>query len=757
MRSLSCLLLSALVVSVAACGGGGATTGHKAQCNDGKDNDGDGKIDFPDDPGCTSAEDDSEDTQPAPQCSDGRDNDGDGKIDFPADPGCFAPNQDDETDDCPSGPSCPQCSNGKDDDMNGATDYPADPGCSSASDTDEYTDNPQACGPGITINPLPADGHVSNGMLTSAASQLSATCGGPGAEDVYELRVLHPTVIVATTDQGPTSADTVLYLRGPMCAQATSELACNDDISTADHNSTLTYSATMPGTYYLVVDTKSSVGGSYDLRVQFLAGEGDACATATDCGPGLVCRIPQGGTAMVCAKHVCEDGVDDDSDGKNDYPDDPGCASPTDDDETDDCPSGPNCPECANGSDDDGDGKIDYPMDTQCQAASSTSEACQTHELVSAITTPTLMGDTTGATDDIHATCAFGTGGPDLTYQLDVPALSSLDISIDTGTTFWSADIELLSTTCTTNASDACNYSAISQTNVAAGTYYLLVDGDDSTQAGAFTLNVSGKIENGQSCESPLAQSGALKCNTGYACSGTMGSRTCQAAKCSNGIDDDADGKIDYPFDPGCTSPSDDDETDPATPPVCSNTLDDDSDMTIDFPADFGCASAADTSEVFCSLEMDAPTLITTKTTTGVTTGKSDDYTASCASSSAPELTYGLQLPVPVATLVLDTTGFDTVLSVLDTHCMTTLACNDEGPNNTTLGPSEITMNNVLPGGYAVQVDGWTSANGTFTLTVHGTVAAGTSCSSPLFSGGTSAVLVCASGTSCNATTHKCQ
>ena len=51
--------------------------------------------------------------------SDGRDNDGDGKIDYPDDPGCFAPNQDDETDDCPDGPNCPQCANGKDDDSNG--------------------------------------------------------------------------------------------------------------------------------------------------------------------------------------------------------------------------------------------------------------------------------------------------------------------------------------------------------------------------------------------------------------------------------------------------------------------------------------------------------------------------------------------------------------------------------------------------------------------------------------------------------------
>jgi hypothetical protein len=60
------------------------------QCADGVDNDGDGKVDYPADPGCSSATDDSESPDPViqPQCSDGVDNDADGKVDYPADPGC---------------------------------------------------------------------------------------------------------------------------------------------------------------------------------------------------------------------------------------------------------------------------------------------------------------------------------------------------------------------------------------------------------------------------------------------------------------------------------------------------------------------------------------------------------------------------------------------------------------------------------------------------------------------------------------------
>jgi hypothetical protein len=39
------------------------------------------------------------------------------------------------------------------------------------------------------------------------------------------------------------------------------------------------------------------------------------------------------------------------------------------------------------------------------------------------------------------------------------------------------------------------------------------------------------------------------------------------AAQCADGVDNDSDGKVDYPADPGCTDASDNDETDSAPPP----------------------------------------------------------------------------------------------------------------------------------------------------------------------------------------------
>jgi hypothetical protein len=50
-------------------------------------------------------------------------------------------------------------------------------------------------------------------------------------------------------------------------------------------------------------------------------------------------------------------------------------------------------------------------------------------------------------------------------------------------------------------------------------------------------------------------------------------------AACLNGIDDDGDGRIDYPTDPGCESPDDRDELDPEALPACANDEDDDADF----------------------------------------------------------------------------------------------------------------------------------------------------------------------------------
>lgn len=71
--------------------------------------------------------------------------------------------------------------------------------------------------------------------------------------------------------------------------------------------------------------------------------------------------------------------------------------------------------------------------------------------------------------------------------------------------------------------------------------------------------------------------------------------------KCNNNIDDDNDGLIDWPNDPGCSSRTDNTETSPSL--VCDNGADetDDADALADFRltnGDPGCTSATDPSEI---------------------------------------------------------------------------------------------------------------------------------------------------------------
>lgn len=734
MRAIRWLLLASAVLSFTACGGG-----------------------------ASSDRDTTDAGGPAPQCNDHRDNDGDGKIDYPDDPGCYAPNQNDETDHCPDGSDCPQCSNGKDDDGNGLTDYPADTGCVSAADNDEYPSNPQACGASVHILSMPPTGAITGMLMPGATSNLeSPLCGGSGGtEDVYELRIHQPSIVVVTTDLPGTSADTIVYIRGAQCAQRSSELGCNDNATPDAVGSALTQLIMAPGTYYIVVDDRTGQGGAYQMSVTTYLAEGDPC-TSDECGPGLVCRVPMGATDKVCSKPVCSDGVDDDGDGKADYPRDPGCKDPSDNDETDHCPSGADCPKCSNNVDDDNDTKKDYPADPSCSSAASDGELCKTTEAVAELVGASTLGDNSHATDDFVASCASSTGGKDLAYEINLPQLWSFSYQAHDPNDANTFETAMVGKTCGGTelaCSDGFEPKAVGA--LAAGTYFIIVDADDSSSAGPFTLTVAGTIAGGASCEGPLAQSGALVCATGYTCGGPSGARTCMpTTQCNDGIDNNGDGKIDYPADPGCTSPTGAMEVTVcpgASCPVCSNGSDDDSDMKKDFPADFGCSSAAGGSEAFCALEKDPVATIAAPTTSGTLAGLHADLTLDCNSTSSGNFdkTYVLELPELVDSLTIDTLGStitDTILQLSDAQCGTSVACSDDA-GGAAHYLSVISLGGVPAGNYAVTVKAYSSGNnGAFKLNIHGTVGKGKSCTGPLF---TANVLRCDAGTTC--TSGKCQ
>jgi hypothetical protein len=693
------------------------------------------------------------DVAPQPKCSDGIDNDGDGKIDYPNDPGCFVPQQDDETDDCPDGPGCPQCADGIDNDGNGTTDYPDDPSCTSAADVDEINEDPNACGTGVTIHPLPATGMVTSAFDDTQVYSQVSPCGGGDANGIivaaYELHLTEPKVIVAST-MG-TAIDTVLDIRSADCDADTSELACNDnDVGLA---SKVIYSA-QPGLYYILVESKTGDVGNFMLNVQQLTGEGEMCTDNSECGPGLVCRIPHGGSTLSCEKAVCNDGRDDDEDGKMDYPADPGCASPDDDDETDDCPSGPNCPVCSNGSDDDGDGQTDYPDDTSCSAASGASEACQGEEdPITSIVSGTTSGTLIGAHDNHNPSCG-GDGGGDILYTLSIPAMRSL--TIDTEGTTGDTLLSLLTSTCS-EPSLACdddggtsgNSSRIAMTNLASGTYIVAVDNYNSTKPPQpYDLHVTGVISPGGSCNPEDTLGGALECPASNPCTGTTGNLICQPSACGDGIDNDGDNLTDYPADPGCSSLDDTDETDTCPGvgpgcPECADGVDNDGDGQTDYPQDTNCAAPGQQSEGCPST--DGVTPLTMPVTIDDTTGATNDTVHNACQdddSTAPDHTYSLQLPALKSLTIDGDSDFDGVLVMLDSTCGgTELACQDG---------ELITKQNVAAGNYFVVIDGWTDDEvGTTTLTVSGVIQNGGSCEVPLAQNG---ALTCGAGFTCSGT-----
>jgi hypothetical protein len=109
-------------------------------CNDGRDNDGDGLTDVAQDPDCEHGSEAGSTASPTPatppkttsppgatmnQCSDGRDNDGDGLTDRAQDPDCRTGGS--EGGGATRAPS--ECQDGRDNDGDGLIDSAQDPGC----------------------------------------------------------------------------------------------------------------------------------------------------------------------------------------------------------------------------------------------------------------------------------------------------------------------------------------------------------------------------------------------------------------------------------------------------------------------------------------------------------------------------------------------------------------------------------------------------------------------------------------------------
>ncbi|MCO6429784.1 MAG: hypothetical protein J5J00_02905 [Deltaproteobacteria bacterium] len=250
------------------------------KCSDGKDNDGDGKTDFPADPGCANAWDEDErphdvnctgpnDNSEFSQCNDGIDNDGDGAVDG-QDFSCSSAFDDDETN-----PKS-QCQDGIDNDGDGVVDL-ADPGCSNKQDNSENSATTQ-CQDGIDND---GDGAADYPNDFSCSSRTDNDETNPKSQ---------------CQDGVDNDGDGVIDLADPGCS------------GTQDNSES---SAT----------TQCQDGADND---------GDGLIDSSD--PG--CSNPQDNNESDGTSQ-CQDGADNDGDGLVDFGNDPGCDSPGDNSESD--------------------------------------------------------------------------------------------------------------------------------------------------------------------------------------------------------------------------------------------------------------------------------------------------------------------------------------------------------------------------------------------------------------------------------------
>jgi large repetitive protein len=547
-------------------------------------------------------------------CDNATDDDSDGLIDWPNDPGCLTASDNIESDDDCSSPSptaCPICANNVDDDLDGFIDFDGgDIGCTAASDPDEIDE----CYPGSPVVMLDPDTGVT-GNTAGAPMMSGGSCGGSDSPElIYALRVNVPlTSLTLDTDNATTGFfDTVLYVREDVCDVGL-EVACNDDISPSDQNSTVTFTPMTDHMYYIFVDAKWGATGAFHLDVAGIIAAGGECDPATTnfaCVSGYACReSTPGAVDWSCRIAFCNDGVDNDVDGFVDYPADPGCATASDDAE--DYPNPITA--CSNGVDDDGDGFTDWSGgDPGCTAAADNGEIdeCVPGEIVFDHPGGVVSGDTSaGGPSALSSPSACDPGISTPTTPEDVWVFNNTNnltnLRFSTAGSSFDTILYVRYNVCdVAGPASYCNNDTsgtfTSQVDVPApamGYYFAVVDGQWSA-VGPYTLSITGTVAVGGTC---VAGDTNFPCTVGSACVGG----TCVPAACNDGTDNDGDGDVDYPFDAGCTSVSDADETDPAILPQCGDGIDNDLDGDIDYPADDSCGAASDDNEACTSFGTD--------------------------------------------------------------------------------------------------------------------------------------------------------
>ena len=499
-------------------------------CSDHVDNDGDGLVDYPADPGCPRASFESE----RPVCGDGEDNDLDGLTDL-EDPGCKDAFWATENPECSNGmnddwwmdsltdaedPECSgtpwwtseysrslaECIDGIDNDDDGDIDFPADATCASHSGNE----TPRACGDGIDND--------DDGKTDWPAD--------PGCSDSMDSDETDPQCVDGADNDGDGKID---WPADPGCWGSW-------DTSETDP-------ACMDGT-----------DNDGDGKIDYPADPG--CWGPTDTSE---------------ANPACSNGLDDDGDGFIDFPADPGCWSPASsgewnswqcsdgfDNDTDyfvDFPADPNCvspsdnseaaTECGDSLDNDTDGAADFPDDAGCRSSEGLTERPECSDGTD--------NDGDGPIDAADPVCAF----PWYSSEVFFPAQCSDGVDNDGDTHIdWPADPQCFGPDHVAEGAPQCSDGLDNDDDGRID--YPLDDGCGDAQ----------DIFEGPDCANKLDDDmdGVPDYPSDPGCASATDNNEqpgLTLRQCSDGVDNDGDGLIDYPNDPGCISRYDNNEFHP--------------------------------------------------------------------------------------------------------------------------------------------------------------------------------------------------
>ncbi|MEQ1849776.1 MAG: hypothetical protein ABL890_04260 [Candidatus Peribacteraceae bacterium] len=549
-------------------------TNPKSKCQDGADNDGDGLIDFGtgpnNDPGCSSLQDNDETNAATPQCSDGQDNDGDGAADA-ADASChsdlnvnnsasYQPNKNNE--------ETPKtaCQDGADNDQDGLTDG-NDPGCIGPQDNDESPVNTAT----FTITDTANKTTVALNEFVSFIQNVKNT----GTVDANSTLRIHNIFLDA---QGNVIQNPSLTLDGNT----------NETVATCAPHPNASYRIVCTLTSPLTAGLQRTFGVRYKATSTALCGQTITHkAEVRITPPNSDQQVVATDTATITVQCVppppqCSDGQDNDGDNLIDFGtgpnNDPGCSSLQDNDETNAA-----TPQCSDGIDNDGDGAIDS-ADFSCSGDNDNDE-----------TNPKSKCQD-GVDNDGDNLIDFGAGpnnDPGCSSLQDNDETNQVSLNF-TGTK--SANLHsilvgqsiMYTLTVTNNGNQTVNGIRIVDI-IPAGLTYIpagstagcVLNSGTRVDCPAFTytpgqtrsFTLKFKLENAVCGNGArLDNFGDIQSNnTSFAWTNHVYTPVdcAQAPQCSDGDDNDGDGLIDFgnsaTNDPGCSSPEDNDETNPET------------------------------------------------------------------------------------------------------------------------------------------------------------------------------------------------